>query len=59
MITVDNLIVEYDGLSTDTKPTDDVRNGCVFVEMDTGSIYLYDEENGEWIEQPASGGSGE
>lgn len=57
MVTVNNLITEYDGLSTDTKPTDGVRNGSVFAEMDTGLVYLFDEQNGEWIAQP-SGGSG-
>lgn len=51
MVSVDNLISEYDGLSTDTKPTTDVRNGSVFVEMDTKKIYLFDEQNKLWIEQ--------
>lgn len=51
MVTVDNLTDEYDGLSTDTKPTEKVRNGSVFVEMDTAKIYLYDATNSEWLEQ--------
>lgn len=51
MVTVDNLTDEYDGLSTDTKPTDGVRNGSVFVEMDTGKEYLFDAENDQWVEQ--------
>lgn len=55
MVTVDNLTNEFDGLSTDTKPTDGVRNGSVFIEIDTGKIYLYDEEGAEWHEQPAYG----
>lgn len=54
MVTVNNLIDEYDGLKDDTKPTDGVRNGSVFVEMDTGKIYLFDEQNGEWIEQTSA-----
>ena len=37
------------GLSTDTKPTD-VPNGSVFVEMDTSTIYGFDEENTTWEE---------
>ena len=37
------------GLSTDTKPTD-VPNGSVFVEMDTSTIYVFDEENTTWEE---------
>ena len=37
------------GLFTDTKPTD-VPNGSVFVEMDTSTIYVFDEENTTWVE---------
>ena len=55
MVTVCNLIDEYNGLSTDTKPTEGVRNGSVFLEMDTGKTYFYDEENSEWDEQVSSG----
>lgn len=55
MVTVSNLTDEYNGLSTDTKPTDGVRNGSVFIEIDSGKIYFYDEENSEWHEYiPAS-----
>ena len=57
MITVANLITEYDGLSRDTKPTANVRNGSIFVEMDTATIYMFDEENGEWLEQSSDDGS--
>lgn len=53
MVTVNNLIDEYDGLKDDTKPTDGVRNGSVFVEMDTGLVYLFDEQNVAWIVQPS------
>lgn len=48
----------YYGLSTDTKPTGAVLNGREFREMDTGKTYLFDEENGEWLEQPEEGGGG-
>lgn len=37
------------GLHTDSKPTD-VPNGSVFVEMDTSTIYVFDEENTTWEE---------
>lgn len=40
---------EYRGLSTDTKPTD-TGNGSQFIEMDTGKIFFFDEENNEWLE---------
>lgn len=55
MVTVNNLITEYDGLKDDTKPTDGVRNGSVFAEIDTGLVYLFDEENGTWVVQPSGG----
>ena len=48
----DPQIVELRGLSTDTKPTEiggiKVGNGSIFVEIDTGNIFLYDQENEEW-----------
>lgn len=36
-------------LSADTKPTD-VSNGSSLIEMDTGKVYLFDQENSEWTE---------
>lgn len=36
-------------LSTDTKPTD-WENGSVLIEIDTGKVYVYDEENTIWRE---------
>ena len=50
------------GLSSDTKPTTSFRNilicnGSSFIEVDTGTTYMYDEEGGTWSAQ-SSGGSG-
>lgn len=50
-------------LEADTpKPTDGVRNGDMLLEMDTGKIYLFDQENSEWLEWTnggeADGGGG-
>lgn len=46
------MIVELRGLSTDTKPTKlgnkDIENGSVYICIDTGDIYLYDQHNKEW-----------
>ena len=50
MITVSNLTDEYNGLHDDTKPTAGVRNGSVFIEIDTGKIFFFDEENVTWHE---------
>jgi hypothetical protein len=50
---------EYSGKSTDTpKPTTDVANGSYFLEMDTGDVYAYDEEDEAWLKIAALGGSG-
>lgn len=48
-------ILELRGLSTDTKPTDEVNNtkidnGSIFIEIDTGKVYMFDLENTEWKE---------
>ena len=48
---VNKDIVEYMGKSTDTKPTDMIVTGSVFWEIDTGDLYLYDEEGNAWIKQ--------
>ncbi|MBR3171961.1 MAG: hypothetical protein IKF22_12090 [Lachnospiraceae bacterium] len=50
------------GLSSDTKPTTSYKNilicnGSSFIEVDTGTTYMYDEEGATWHEQ-AGGGSG-
>lgn len=41
---------DYFGKSTDTKPIA-ARNGQCFYEMDTGEIYMFDGETGEWLKQ--------
>lgn len=47
-------ILELRGLSTDEKPTDEVNNtkidnGSIFIEIDTGKVYMFDLENTEWM----------
>lgn len=45
---------EYAGLSTDTKPTEGVGTGSLFLEVDTKKVYAF---NGtEWVEQLTLGG---
>ena len=48
----------YAGLSTDEKPTTDIRNGDLFIEMDTGTSYLYSQEDDTWYEFSSGGGGG-
>ena len=43
-------IVAY-GLSTDTKPTSGIVMGSVFVEVDTGKAFLFNETASSWVEQ--------
>jgi hypothetical protein len=45
-----NLVYEYQGLSTDTKPTTGVGEGSTFTELDTGDFWQYSVEN----ENPAT-----
>lgn len=36
------------GLSTDSKPTNNIPNGSTFIEMDSGKVYMWDAGNGQW-----------
>lgn len=38
----------YFGNSNETKPTDDLADGSVFVETDTWKTVLFDEASGDW-----------
>lgn len=46
---VDKLMIDYVGLSTDTKPSGNLHNGSSFLEMDTGRTFYYDEDGGSWV----------
>lgn len=44
--------IEAAGLSTDDKPVTDIVSGSMFTEIDTRTIYLFDEEGdpgSEWV----------
>ena len=45
-----NMAQEFSGLRTDSKPTD-AYQGSVFIELDTGDIYMFDATSGTWIKQ--------
>ena len=47
--------VELAGLSTDTKP-DGIATGSLFLEVDTGDVYAFDVESGDWNQVAALGG---
>lgn len=38
-------------LSTDTKPTEDLVNGSILVEIDTGKVFFFNEAGAVWVEQ--------
>ena len=40
--------LSYQGLSTDTKPTENVGINALFLELDTGDFYYFDGE--DWTE---------
>ena len=51
------ILVELRGLSTDEKPImyDEeidsyIDNGSMFIEIDTGKIYMFDLDNTQWKE---------
>ena len=47
-------LLELRGLSTDEKPVEiengTIENGSVFIEIDTGDVYIFDSVNKEWNE---------
>lgn len=52
MVTCNTLymIQVYHGLSTDEKPVNNVPNGSRFIEMDTGSVFMFNWTVSEWVE---------
>ena len=45
-------------LHDDTKPLRNLASGSLMLEVDTGDVYAFDEEGGEWDKICALGGSG-
>ena len=43
--------VEISGDSEETKPTANIVDGSIFLESDTGKVYFFSEEAGDWVEQ--------
>ena len=42
--------LECAGLSTDTKPSDNICTGSIYTEVDTGDVYFYDEDS-DWTKE--------
>lgn len=47
-VTDGKYYIEGECLSTDTKPTTGIANGSKLLEMDTSTLYVFDEENETW-----------
>ena len=46
--------IEGVGLSTDTKPTENILTGSIFTEVNTGKVYFFNEDGAagsQWVEQ--------
>ena len=43
--TINEKTYEFRGLSTDEKPIERIGNGSIFIEMDTGKVFIFDEQN--------------
>lgn len=41
----------YFGNSSESKPTSYLADGSVFVEVDTGKAFLFNETTSAWVEQ--------
>ena len=42
-------IIEGACLNADAKPTENIANGSMCIEMDTGNIYMFNSASGAWI----------
>ena len=50
------LLVEYNGLSTHEKPiSDKFAFGSTFFEVDTQTVYFYNEDSSSWMTKSSGG----
>lgn len=42
---------EMYGDSSETKPTESIATGSLFIEVDTGDAYFFNESSNTWIKQ--------
>jgi hypothetical protein len=47
---------ELAGLHDDTKPTASLATGSIYLEVDTGDVYAYDEDGVQWSKIASLGG---
>ena len=57
LITGSKKYIEAAGLSTDSKPTDGIVTGSLFLEVNTGDVYAFEEgDSPAWDKIAALGG---
>lgn len=49
-ITDEKNLVQASCLSTDIKPTTGIANGSTCIEINTGKIFMFDEDGAKWDE---------
>lgn len=49
-VSTPKILASFAGLSTDTKATD-VVTGSIFIEVDTGDVYFFNEASSTWVKQ--------
>lgn len=50
VLSTNGNLINYAGLSTDIKPTENLATGSFFLEVDTSKAFFFDEVSGNWIE---------
>ena len=49
-VTIGNEAFEFRGLSTDHKPDNkNIPNGSVFLEIDTGKVFIFEVSSRSWL----------
>lgn len=48
---VNLFYVELAGNSDETKPTTGIIDGSICTETDTGKVFFFNEDSGDWVEQ--------
>lgn len=57
VISGSKMYLEYAGLSDDDKPVEDnISTGSLFLEVNTGDVYAYDEDGATWHQICSLGG---
>lgn len=53
--TVQGVMADFYGTSSETKPTENIVNGSTFQEVDTGNFYFFNEDSSTWVKKNETG----